>query len=194
VATHYKESVINGAKELGEALKYVAPKSPRDLAHLMFTLQNPSPERMAAFKEITESGDINRVVKNKLGAAPYGWTGLVGSTVVGATLVTSKSDNEKLAESFQRAHDNGFTREKTLDGMNKLKESGPPEMKDAVNMYLKLYEHLGKDGEFREQNKATMKVATHNLVEKLKAGEPVIALGVRAVVDVTVDSELALIK
>lgn len=97
----------------------------------MFTLQNPSPERMAAFKEITESGDINRVVKNKLGAAPYGWTGLVGSTVVGATLVTSKSDNEKLAESFQRAHDNGFTREKTLDRMSKLK--------DAVNMYLKLY-------------------------------------------------------
>jgi len=39
-----------------------------------------------------------------------------------------------------------------------------------------------------------MRVVTHNIAEKLKAGEPVIALGTRAGVDITVDQELALIR
>ena len=192
IATHYKESVINGAKELGEALKDVAPKSPRDLAHLMFTPQNPSPERMAAFKEIAESGDINRVVKNQLGAVPYGWAGLAGSAIVGATVVTSKSDNEVLVDAFKRAHDNVLV-DKSMTNMKKLRESDSPELNMAADVYIKLREHFEKDG-FSEQNAATMRMAVQKISEKLHAGDPVVALGPRAGLDVKVDAELEQIK
>jgi hypothetical protein len=192
VATHYKESIINGAKELGEALKDVAPKSPRDLAHLMFTPQNPSPERMAAFKEIAESGDINRVVRNQLGAVPYGWAGLAGSAVVGATVVTSKSDNEVLVDAFKRAHDNVLL-DKSMASMKKLRESDSPELNVAADMYIKLREHLEKDG-FSDQNAATMRMAVQQISGKLHAGEPVVALGPRAGLDVKVDAELVQMK
>jgi hypothetical protein len=192
VATHYKESIINGARELGEALKDVAPKSPRDLAHLMFTPQNPSPERMAAFKEIAESGDINRVVRNQLGAVPYGWAGLAGSAVVGATVVTSKFDNEVLVDAFKRAHDN-ILLDKSMASMKKLRESDSPELNVAADMYIKLREHLEKDG-FSDQNAATMRMAVQQISGKLHAGEPVVALGPRAGLDVKVDAELVQMK
>jgi len=41
-----------------------------------------------------------------------------------------------------------------INNMNVLKESGSPEMKDVVSMYMKLYEHLGRDGEFSAENRA----------------------------------------
>jgi hypothetical protein len=158
----------------------------------MFTPQNPSPERMAAFKEIAESGDINRVVRNQLGAVPYGWAGLAGSAVVGATVVTSKSDNEVLVDAFKRAHDN-ILLDKSMASMKKLRESDSPELNVAADMYIKLREHLEKDG-FSDQNAATMRMAVQQISGKLHAGEPVVALGPRAGLDVKVDAELVQMK
>lgn len=168
-----------------ENIGWGALVSRRDQDRLLLAGQAGEAELMRTMGQVT----AEKMALTKVAVVPLG--------IAGAAMYYGSSgnpENEKLAESFQRAHDNGFTRENTFKNMNALKESGTPEMKSAVDLYLKLYEHLEKDGEFSKQNGATMRAVAHNITEKLKAGEPVVALGPRAGVDVSVDQELALVK
>lgn len=168
-----------------ENIGWGALVSRRDQDRLLLAGEKGQTELMQTMAQIT----AEKMAVTKVAVVPVG--------IVGASMYYGSSGNpknEKMAESFQRAHDTGFTREKTMNNMNALKDSGPPEMKDAVALYVKLYEHLEKDGEFSKQNGETMRVVAHNIAEKLKAGEPVVALGPRAGVDASVDQELAMVK
>jgi hypothetical protein len=171
---HLPETLQAAKAALPQTVQDALPMSTRDLAHLMFTPQNPSPERLAKAIELRKvDGDWVRHAKMQIATVPYASATYGGSAAYAASKVMD------YAHSKERHYDDYATRflhtanqdYKQQENLADLKAK-VPDLAKPIDKFLEIQDKLAKDGDLSLQHKRAMELVAENFSTIIRTEGP----------------------
>ena len=168
-AKHLPETLQALKANLPQGLKDALPQSARDLAHLMFTPQNPSPIRRELFEKAMENGEATRAAKMQIATVPYASLTYCGSSAYAASIVKDYANSdERHYESYaSRFLTTATENYKQVENLTALKKA-VPELEKPIDTFLAIQNKLAADGTLSNQDKAAMALVAKNFSEIIR--------------------------
>lgn len=172
-AKHLPETLQALKANLPQGLKDAMPQSARDLAHLMFTPQNPSPIRRELFEKAMENGEATRAAKMQIATVPYASITYGGSSLYAASKVIDYANSdERHYESYaSRFLTTATENYKQVENLTALKKT-VPELEKPIDTFLAMQNKLAADGTLSNQDKAAMALVAKNFSEIIRTEGP----------------------
>ncbi len=153
------------------------PMSANDAAHLVFTPQNASEERMARVKQLMDAEYATHASKVQMAGVPYAWGAVVTTSVGAVKLATHdwRSDEEKntaLADSFVKAASREMANPAGTSMKDLVRDYG--ELKNAAGHYQEIESQHSKqaNGQLNDQDKTAMQLVANNIAKQIREKGP----------------------